>query len=106
MGGLTFQNDWKIVCLFILLKEFAALVHEGFYSSHIHVKETALSINKSLISRQDNTDQKFYNTFMSSVTQPHIVPGLCDFLSMFFSMQLQLCPLKLSNFRKKDKNSP
>lgn len=56
MGGLTFQNVWKLVCLFILLKEFSALVHEGFYSGHIHFKETALSINKSLINRQDNTD--------------------------------------------------
>lgn len=49
------------------------------------------------MSRQDNRPKM---KFMSSMTQPHVVPGLCDFLSMFFSMKLQLRQLKPSNFKK------
>lgn len=34
------------------------------------------------------------------MTQLHVVPGLCYFLSMFFSMKLQLRQLKPSNLKK------
>lgn len=37
-------------------------------------------------------------------SKPHVVPGLYDLLSMFFSMQLQLSLLKFSNLKKRQRN--
>lgn len=45
MGGLPFQKFWKLVCLFVLLKEFTALVLNKYRSiaATINLKETAQS---------------------------------------------------------------
>lgn len=52
MGGLTFQNVWKLVCLFILLKELSALVNECFFSSRYSCQRDFTEL-----SRQDKTIQ-------------------------------------------------